>query len=94
MDQRQEIEFDLAVGEVVKNLVGGTVRAVLDRPKFVHVIEIKIGDAPAFDFSSDPKLLERFHCFLEPHVSLSPMQKIKIDCVDSEAFETSLACFW
>jgi hypothetical protein len=26
MDKRQEIEFDLAVSEVVKNLVGGTVQ--------------------------------------------------------------------
>ena len=34
MDKRKEIEFDLAVGEVVKNLVGGTVRALFDRPEF------------------------------------------------------------
>ena len=94
MDKRQEIEFDLAVGEIVENLIGCAVCALFDRPKFVHIIEIEIRDAPAFDLSGGAKVLKRIHCFHKPRLSFSPMQKIKIDRVDSESLETALARFW
>ena len=93
MEEWQKTGFNLPVFQIVENLVGGAVRAVFKRPEVFHVLDVKIRDTPAFDFSSAPKFLERFHCFLEARVCFSPMQKIKIDRVDSQTFETALTRF-
>src|SRR4029453_14259301 len=90
----QETGFNLPVFQIVENLIGGAVRAVFNRPEFFHVMDIEVGDAPAFYFPSSSKFLECRDCFRELRASFSPMQKVKIDRVDSQAFETPLTCFW
>src|SRR5215475_875719 len=94
MEQKQKIEFDFPVLQVVENLIGDAIRSVFNRPKFLHIFDVEIRDAPPFDFSSGSEFLERLDRLGKLRVSFSPMQKVKIDCVDSEAFETALTCFW
>src|SRR4029077_16420799 len=94
MEELQETGFNLPAFHIVKNLIGGAVRAIFNRPEFFHVIDIEVGDAPAFDFSSSSKFLECLDCLRELRAAFSPMQKVKIDYVDSQAFETALTCFW
>src|SRR6478672_5729137 len=94
MEEWQKTGFNLPVFQIVEHLIGDAVRAVFNRPEFFHVIDIEVGDAPAFDFPSSSKFLECLDCLRELRASFSPVQKIKIDRVDSQAFETALACFW
>src|SRR5262245_31835568 len=94
MKRWQKTRFNFPIFQIIENLIGGAVRAVLDRPETFHVLDVKIRYAPAFDLSSAPKFLECLDGFPEPRASFSPMQKVKIDRVDSKPFETALACFW
>jgi hypothetical protein len=89
----QKTGFNLPVFQIVENLISGAVRAAFNRPEFFHIIDIEVGDAPAFDFPSSSKFLECLDCLRELRASFSPVQKIKIDRVNSQAFETALACF-
>src|SRR6266513_4402210 len=61
----QKTGFNLPVFQIVENLIGGAVPAVFNRPEFLHVIDIEIRDAPAFDLANGPKFLERLDCFRE-----------------------------
>ena len=38
----QETGFNLPVFQIVENLIGGAVCAVLDRPKVFHIIDVEI----------------------------------------------------
>src|ERR1700756_3855028 len=93
MEKRQEIKFDLAIFEVVEHLVGGAVAAVLNREQFFHIIDVKVRNSPAFDFSGCAKFLECLYCLFERRRPLSPVQKTKIDRFDAETFEAALARF-
>src|SRR5947207_10288230 len=90
----QETGFNLPVFQIVENLIGGACETVLDVQQLLHIIDIKIRDTPAFDLSSSPEFLECLDCLREPRASFSPMQKVKVDRVYSETFETALTCFW
>src|SRR5947199_8409778 len=90
----QETGFNLPVFKIVQNLIGGTCETVLDVEQLLHIVDIKIRDSPAFDLSSSPGFLECLDCLREPRASFSPMQKVKVDRVYSETFETAFTCFW
>src|SRR4030095_935342 len=70
----QKTGFNLPVFQIVENLISGAVPAVFNRPEFLHVIDIEIRDAPAFDLANGPKFLERLHRFHEARISFSPVQ--------------------
>src|SRR5439155_9522651 len=56
-----------------------------------HIIDIKVCDAPAFDFSGESKLLKCLYCLTQRHVP-TPVQEVKIDCFNTKTLETALAC--
>src|SRR5882724_13476680 len=91
MEKRQKIKFDLAIFEVVEHLVDGAIAAVLNREQFFHIIDVKVRDAPAFDFSGYAKFLECFYCLFERRRLFAPVQKVKIDRFDDETLEAALA---
>src|SRR5437763_878083 len=90
----QKTGFKLPVFQIVENMISGTCETDLDVQQLLHIIDIKIRDTPAFDLPSSPEFLECLDCLREPRASFTPMQKVKIDRVYSETFETALTCFW
>src|SRR5262249_17262750 len=61
--ERQEAGFNFAVLEIVEDLIGSAVFAVFNSPKFFHIIDIEVRNAPAFYFPGGTKFLECFDRF-------------------------------
>ena len=86
----QKVTLNGSVDETVRDLIGRAAIAVGDTEESFHLVNIKVGHAPGFDFPRRAQLLEAPHDIRELRIWHWPMQQIEIENVGTEARETGL----
>ena len=86
----QQVMFNGAVTETVRNLICGAGMAVRNVQKPLHVADIEIGDAPGPNLSLRTQVLKSRYHARKVGNPIWPMQQVKVEIVSPNASEAPL----
>ena len=87
----QQVMFNAAVAEVVRNLISGAAISLLSTEQTFHVANRKIGHTPGPNLSCRTQIFKGRHNTREVGNPIWPMQETKIEMVSPETGEARLA---
>src|SRR5438046_10752423 len=88
---RQQVTFNVAVTDVVKDLVSRTEIAVWNTEKVFHIVDLKVGHAPGANLPRRTQAFEGRHNAGEVGNSSWPVQQIEVEMISTKTSEASLA---
>src|SRR5437764_6182120 len=87
----QQVMLDIAVREVVKDLISRAAIAAWNTEQVFHVTDLKVGHAPSANLARRAQAFERCYNAGEVGVSTGPVQQIEIEMIGAETGEARLA---
>src|SRR5690349_4221825 len=87
----QQVIFNAALADVVRDLIGRTAIAVWNMEEFFHIADTEVRNSPGLNLPRRAETFERRDNDGEVGAPISPAREVKIKVFSSETAETRLA---
>src|SRR6516165_2327181 len=87
----QQVRLDVAIAEIIKDLIGRAAIAVWNTQEGLHVADLGVGHAPGVNLPGRAQAFERPHNAGELSVPSWPVQQVEIEMISAEPAEARLA---